>query len=226
MTRMRKLPIPQHRALEMRNAFGLFRPGARSYRNRSSCRSRSRRQPSRPAWQSSLNKPRLRPFSRLATILPSTPIGRHSNSPLRPALHRRERHCRALPAHARRRERAASPRCPSIAVAFDPRLQREPLLQQRNGVVGLEFLPNPTPALMKSIVRMMTRSAQCPSTADSAAATSIIHGIGPQKKARKTLKHADMMLDERILAVLRESPRRLCLAQPGDRLTTERDSRG
>ena len=47
---------------------------------------------------------------------------------------------------------------------------------------ALNSCQKPTPALMNSIARMMTRSAQCRSTAESAAATSIIQGIGPQKK--------------------------------------------
>ena len=47
---------------------------------------------------------------------------------------------------------------------------------------ALNSCQKPTPALTNSIARMTARSAQWPSAADSAAATSIIHGIGPQKK--------------------------------------------
>ncbi len=40
---------------------------------------------------------------------------------------------------------------------------------------------NPTPALANSRIPMMMKSGQCPSAADRTTATSIIHGIGPQK---------------------------------------------
>jgi hypothetical protein len=39
----------------------------------------------------------------------------------------------------------------------------------------------PTPALATSNTRMMKKSGQWPTTADSTTATSIIQGIGPQK---------------------------------------------
>ena len=39
----------------------------------------------------------------------------------------------------------------------------------------------PTTALAISSTRMMKKSAQCPTAPDRITATSIIHGIGPQK---------------------------------------------
>ncbi len=47
---------------------------------------------------------------------------------------------------------------------------------------ALNSCQKPTAALMISIARMMARSSQWRTTAESSAATSIIHGIGPQKK--------------------------------------------
>jgi len=101
------------------------------------------------------------------------------------------------------------------AVAQDPRLQREALLEQRDGVVGLELLPEADASVDeqhrqndREVGPMLQKSRQQGRDLDHP-------GDRPPEELDQTLQNADVMLNQRVLAVLREPPGRLRLAQPG-----------
>ena len=71
----------------------------------------------------------------------------------------------------------------STPVAQDARLERQPRLERLDGVVGLESCQKPTPALISSIVMMMAKSAQSPSTATGSRPPRSSTGSGPRSTA-------------------------------------------
>ena len=85
--------------------------------------------------------------------------------------------------------RMTSPGTSSRATGIDPfsvplhtGLDRQPLaLSAAMALPASRSSQKPTPALASSRRRMMKKSGQCRTTPERITATSIIHGIGPQK---------------------------------------------
>ena len=156
-----KIADTQHRALKMGNASWLAGRDRRFCRNRSSSRSPSRRRSSRLAWRWTPNTPRPRPFCRRGAIFRSTPIGRRLSNRRRPTS---DRPGTTLPSLTRTKSPGTSSLA-SISFHEPSRLTRALsasfCLRSAMALSALNSCQKPTPALMKSIARMMARSAQC-----------------------------------------------------------------